>query len=125
MNSTVKSLIFWLVLIVIGVLVYRYSRGPAPLPFEDFMARVDRQEIVTATVTGDELTAKDRSGATVQTRIPRDDRTFRDRLRARNVEVVVVTPTNWFPIAANVLLLMAAVGFCIAVTRRRAATAAS
>ena len=46
MNSTLRSLLFWMVLVVVGVLIWQFStafagKTEAPLPFSAFLKYVD------------------------------------------------------------------------------------
>jgi cell division protease FtsH len=60
LNSTLKSLLFWMVLIVVGVLIWQFSntfqRAEAPMAFSAFLKHVDNGEVVSVTMTGNELT---------------------------------------------------------------------
>jgi cell division protease FtsH len=65
LNSTLKSLVFWMVLVVIGVLVWNLSttfQKPATtLTFSDFMNQVELGQIAAVTITGDEITGTQRN----------------------------------------------------------------
>jgi cell division protease FtsH len=60
LNSTLKSLLFWMVLIVVGVLIWNFSttfqRAEAPMPFSAFLKDVDNGQVVSVVMTGNELT---------------------------------------------------------------------
>ena len=60
MNSTLKSLLFWMVLVVVGVLIWQFSagfqRGPSPIAFTTFLSHVDKDEVLDVTITGNEIT---------------------------------------------------------------------
>jgi cell division protease FtsH len=60
LNSTLKSLLFWMVLIVVGVLIWNFSttfqRSEAAMPFSMFLKHVDNGEVVSVVMTGNELT---------------------------------------------------------------------
>ena len=60
MNSTLKSLLFWMVLIVVGVLIWNFSytfqRTPDAIPFSVFLAHVEKREVQSVTITGSEIT---------------------------------------------------------------------
>ena len=60
MNSTLKSLLFWMVLIVVGVLIWQFSTGlqrnETSMTFSQFMKHVDNGEVAQVTMTGNELT---------------------------------------------------------------------
>ena len=62
MNSTLKSLLFWMVLIVVGVLIWQFSTGlqrnETPMPFSVFLGHVDKNEVVSVTITGNEITGQ-------------------------------------------------------------------
>jgi cell division protease FtsH len=61
-NSTLKSLLFWMVLIVVGVLIWQFSTGlqrnETPMPFSAFLQHVDKNEVVSVTMTGNEITGQ-------------------------------------------------------------------
>ena len=60
MNSTLKSLLFWMVLVVVGVLIWQFSagfqRGPSPIAFTTFLNHVEKDEVLDVTITGNEIT---------------------------------------------------------------------
>jgi len=60
LNSTLKSLLFWMVLIVVGVLIWNFSttfqRSEAAMPFSAFLTHVDNKEVQAVTITGNEIT---------------------------------------------------------------------
>ena len=62
MNSTLRSLVFWMVLVVIGALVWHLSttfKKPATeLTFSDFVNKAELSQIAEVTITGDEITGK-------------------------------------------------------------------
>ena len=49
MNSTLKSLLFWMVLVVVGVLVWNFSttfqKGDRTISFSDFIQWVDSGQV--------------------------------------------------------------------------------
>ena len=60
MNSTLKSLLFWMVLIVVGVLIWQFStqfqRADTPITFSKFLQSVEKGEVQSVTITGNEIT---------------------------------------------------------------------
>src|SRR5262245_34141592 len=62
MNSTLKSLLFWIGLVVIGALIWNFSntfqKGDDLVSFSAFMDLVDAQKIEAVTISGNEITAK-------------------------------------------------------------------
>ena len=66
MNSTLKSLLFWMVLVVVGVLIWQFSttfqRQPAPMAFTDFLQKVQDGQVTSVVMTGSQITGKLRTG---------------------------------------------------------------
>ena len=60
MNSTLKSLLFWMVLIVVGILIWNFStiyqRSEAQMPFSLFLQHLDKGEVARVVITGNEIT---------------------------------------------------------------------
>ena len=60
MNSTLKSLLFWMVLIVVGVMIWQFStfaqRSENPMQFSVFLQHLEKNEIQSVTMTGNEIT---------------------------------------------------------------------
>ena len=60
MNSTLKSLLFWMVLIVVGVMIWQFSanfqRAENPIAFSQFLTNVEKGEVQSVTITGNEIT---------------------------------------------------------------------
>ncbi len=61
MNSTLKSLLFWMVLVVVGVLIWQFSNAFAgksenTLPFSQFLKAVDDNQVVSVVMVGHEIT---------------------------------------------------------------------
>ena len=59
MNSTLKSLLFWMVLVVVGVLVWnfstRFQRSDQAVSFSTFMTQVETGQVSSVTITGNEI----------------------------------------------------------------------
>ncbi len=62
MNSTLKRVLFWMVLVVVGVLVWKFSTTfqthERPVAFSDFMADVDSGKVEQVTIAGHEIAAQ-------------------------------------------------------------------
>ena len=60
MNSTLKSLLFWMVLVVVGVLIWQFSNSlqskENDISFSRFMKHVEDKQVVNVTITGNEIT---------------------------------------------------------------------
>ena len=59
MNSTLRSLLFWTVLVVVGVLIWQFSvsfqRSEAVITFSDFIDSVDSRNVKEVTISGNEI----------------------------------------------------------------------
>ena len=60
MNSTLKSLLFWMALVVLGVLIWNFSTkfqsgSPRTVNFSEFMQSADSGTIARVTITGQEI----------------------------------------------------------------------
>jgi cell division protease FtsH len=60
LNSTLKSLVFWLALVVVAVAVWNFSARLGPrettVQFSEFMTNVDSQKVDKVTITGQDVT---------------------------------------------------------------------
>ena len=67
MNTTVKSVVFWVAMLVLVGLVWnfssRFQRAESNVSFTEFINWVDSGQVATVTITGNEL-----SGALVPSR---------------------------------------------------------
>ena len=129
MNSTLKSLLFWMVLVVVGVLIWQFSTtlrsAPAPMTFTQFLAHVDRGEVAEVEITGNDivgkLAAQVGDGKQVfRTYVPTQYEGLGNKLAEKNVVISGKDPTTspwvtalyaWAPI-----LLM--IGFWIFIMRQ-------
>ncbi len=75
MNSTLKSLLFWMVLVVVGALIWNFStnlnRGPKSITLTDFLQRVEANEVAEVEITGNDIVGK------LKTSLPDGNDTFR------------------------------------------------
>ena len=61
MNSTLKSLLFWFVLVVILALIWNFSTFPSSskdMAFSDFVASVNKGDVAAVTFVGKEITGR-------------------------------------------------------------------
>jgi len=62
LNSTLKSLLFWMVLVVVGVLIWNFSlnfnRGPQQIPFTTFLKEVADGKVLEVEITGNDIKGK-------------------------------------------------------------------
>ena len=74
MNSTLKSLLFWMALVVVGVVIWNVStklqQNQTPLSFSEFMASVEAGNIEKVEITGQEITGTNKSQESFHTYVP-------------------------------------------------------
>jgi cell division protease FtsH len=73
LNSTLKNVVFWVVLIVVGALVYNVTSGLSnphrQENFSDFVKKIEARQIDTVTIAGEEITytTKEQPGQSFRT----------------------------------------------------------
>ncbi len=118
MNSTLRSLVFWMVLVVIGALVWHLSTSlqkPATvLTFTEFMDKVDAGQVAAVTIARDEITGslKEDDGKGFRTVAPLQYDSLVADLRRQHVSVTVkpISDSPWtafFVSYAPILLMIA------------------
>ena len=59
MNSTLKSLLFWMVLVVVGVLIWNFShtfqKTPGDIPFSTVLENVEQGKVVKVQIVGNRI----------------------------------------------------------------------
>jgi cell division protease FtsH len=114
-NSTTKSLVFWMALMLVGVLVWNFSTSFQTVSqvenFSVFMSQVDSGQVTKVTLAGNEITYTTQGDETLRTYAPPQYEGLANELIQQNVEVSAREPTaspwgmilySWLP-----LLLMA------------------
>ncbi len=101
MNSTAKTILFWVALLLTAVLLYqvvqRTTTGTeADFNFTRFMEEVERGAVREVTIAESEVTGELTSGEAFRTYIPMDYPELLNLLRERNV-VIEGEPTNQSP----------------------------
>ena len=91
MNSTLRSFVFWMVLVVVVVLIWNFSRsfqtGDTAVPFSEFIRQVDSGQVDSVTLTGNEVTGTTATGETFRTFAPPQYEGLVNRLVERDVAV--------------------------------------
>ena len=91
MNSTLRSFVFWMVLVVVVVLIWnfstRFQTGDNAMPFSDFIRQVDSGQVDSVTLTGNEVTGTTAAGDTFRTFAPPQYEGLVNRLVERDVAV--------------------------------------
>jgi cell division protease FtsH len=74
LNSTVKSLLFWLVLVVVGVVIWnvstKFQQKEQPVLFSEFTSQVNNGQISAVTITGQEITGTTKGNSSFRTIVP-------------------------------------------------------
>ena len=120
MNSTLKSLVFWMVLVVVALGVWNFSskfQSPSkPVPFSDFMADVEASKIEKVTITGQEINGIYRADKeTFHTYAPNQYEGLANQLIAKNVLVTAKEPTQspWAQLLYSWAPILLLIGFWI------------
>jgi cell division protease FtsH len=118
-NTTFKSLVFWMALVVIGVLVWNFSTkfqtSLKPLTFTEFMGSVDSGQIDRVTITGNEITGVDKGGENFRTYAPLQYEGLANRLLERNVIVSAREPaaSPWAALLYSWAPILLMIGFWV------------
>jgi cell division protease FtsH len=90
-NSTLRSLLFWMVLVVVGVLVWNFSTTfqvrERPVTFSDFMGWVESGQVTEVTITGNEITGTTKADESFRTYAPAQYEGLANKLYDRNVKI--------------------------------------
>ncbi len=119
MNSTLKSLVFWIVLVVVGGLVWNFSTkfqaSQKPETFSEFMMKVDSGQVARATITGNEITYGTKNNDNFRTYAPPQYEGLANKLIERSVEVTAreQTASPWATLLYSWAPLLLMVGFWI------------
>ena len=119
MNSTLKNLVFWMALVVVGVLVWNFSTGlqtsAKPLTFSEFMTSVDAGDIARVTITGNEITGASKGNESFRTYAPPQFEGLANRLLERGVVVTAREPaaSPWTALLYSWAPILLMIGFWI------------
>ena len=104
MNSTFKSLLFWMAIVVAAIGIYQYSslqQSDKPLTFTEFLTFVDSKKITEVTFTGNKITGKlnggDPTATTFHTYMPLGYEGLANELQRKEVQLNATDATsgNW------------------------------
>jgi cell division protease FtsH len=118
-NSTLKSLAFWIVLVLVGILVWNISTRFQPSQkaekFSEFMSKVDSGQISSATIVGSEITYTSKSGDSFRTYAPSQYEGLANKLIDRNVVVSAreATASPWAALLYSWAPILLMIGFWI------------
>ena len=119
MNSTLRSLLFWMVLVVVGVLIWNFSTSfqtrDSAVTFSDFVRWVDSGQVESVTITGNEITGASTSGERFRTYAPDQYEGLANKLIDRDVAVTVkeATANPWTTLLYSWAPILLIIGFWI------------
>jgi cell division protease FtsH len=118
-NSTLKSLAFWIVLVLVGILVWNISTRFQPSQkaekFSEFMSKVDSGQISSVTIVGSEITYTSKNGDSFRTYAPAQYEGLANKLIDRNVVVSAreATASPWAALLYSWAPILLMIGFWI------------
>jgi cell division protease FtsH len=124
LNSTLKSLLFWMVLVVVGVLIWNFSTTfqtrDKTIVFSEFVKLLDEGQIQKVTMTGQEVLGTQKSGDKFRTYAPPQYEGLANKLIERNVEVQAKEPTAspWATLLYAWAPILLMIGFWIVIMRQ-------
>jgi cell division protease FtsH len=119
LNSTLKSAVFWVALIVVAVLVWnfstRFQQHDRTVTFSEFMTWVHNDSVDSVVITGQDITGKTRQGETFHTYVPAQYDGLANELVERKVIVTGKEPTAspWASLLYTWAPVLLMVGFWI------------
>ncbi|PYR13592.1 MAG: cell division protein FtsH [Acidobacteria bacterium] len=119
MNSTLKSLLFWVVLVVIGVLIWNFStkfqHADRLVKFSEFLQWADSGSVASVTVTGQDITGFTKVGERFHTYAPSQYEGLVNKLIDRGVQVDSKEPTAspWASLLYSWAPVLLMIGFWI------------
>ncbi len=119
MNSTLKSLLFWIVLVVVGVLVWnfssRFQTRDKAITFSTFMTNVGSGQVSSVVITGNEISGTLKNNETFTTHAPSQYEGLANRLIDNGVVVQAKDPTTspWATLLYSWAPILLLIGFWI------------
>jgi len=119
LSSTLKSLLFWLVLVVIGVLIWNFStkfqQREHPVKFSEFVSWVETGQVASVTITGQDITGSTKVGDHFSTYAPSQYDGLVNKLIDHNVMVQAKEPTAspWASLLYSWAPVLLMIGFWI------------
>ena len=118
-NSTVKSLVFWSILFVVGLLVWNFSsrlqRNENRVAFSEFVSWVDAGQVQRVEIVGNDITGVTKGLENFRTYAPFQYEGLANRLIERGVSVESKAPTEspWAAILYSWAPILLMIGFWI------------
>jgi cell division protease FtsH len=129
LNSTLKSLLFWMVLIVVGILIWNFSniyqRSEPPIAFSQFLQDLDKGQVASVVITGNEITGKltisnGDGGSGFRTYAPPQYQGLGNKLADRNVQITAKPETTspWATLLYSWAPILLMIGFWLFIMRQ-------
>ena len=124
MSSTLKNLLFWVVLIVVGILIWNFSntfqQRDTPIPFSQFIEDLEKGNIETATIEGNYVSGTTRQQTKYRTYAPDQYEQLANKMVAMKVKVFAEEPkaSPWAAIIYAWAPLIIMIGFWIFIMRQ-------
>jgi cell division protease FtsH len=125
LNSTLKSLLFWMVLVVVGVLIWQFSVGlrgtPDTISFSAFLAKVKDGEVGSVVITGNEITGTSTNGTVkFRTYAPVQYERLANQLEEKGVQIEAKQETTspWATLLYTWAPILLMIGFWIFIMRQ-------
>ena len=119
MSSTLKSIVFWVVLIGVAALVWNFSSKfqgkETTVSFSEFVAWVDSGQVARVVITGNEVTGVTKSNESFKTTVPTQYEGLANRLIDRNVLLSAKEPaaSPWATLLYSWAPILLMIGFWI------------
>jgi cell division protease FtsH len=130
LNSTLKSLLFWMVLIVVGILIWQFSTSfqqhETSMEFSRFLQDLDKGDIQSVVITGNEITGKlttstnGEGGNGFRTYAPSQYQGLVNKLADHNVTIVAKPETTspWATLLYSWAPILLMIGFWLFIMRQ-------
>jgi cell division protease FtsH len=129
LNSTLKSLLFWMFLVVVGVVIWNLSvqwrPGPQPMAYSTFLQNLEQGKIVSVELTGNEIkgTMVGNTGngtEAFRTTAPGVFEGLVKELRDKNIQISAKEPTAspWATLLYSWAPILLMIGFWIFIMRQ-------
>jgi cell division protease FtsH len=119
LNSTLRSLLFWLVLVIVALLIWNFSTTfqtrDRTVTFTEFMSWVDSGQVVQVTMTGNEITGTNKANETFRTYAPPQYEGLGNELYKRNIAITSkeATTSPWASLLYTWAPALLMIGFWI------------
>ena len=124
MNSTLKSLLFWMVLVVVGVLIWnvstKFQTPQHQANFSQFMQSVDANQVQRVIISGQDIVFFTKSSERFTTYAPSQFDGLVNKLIERGIDVSAKEPTAspWASLLYSWAPVLLMVGFWIFFMRK-------